>query len=115
MKNLNQFSITGFIGNDAEISAVGNNKKARFSVALNETKKVGEEEQKVTTWINFEAIRKPENAAEFNILKKGTKVTIHGRFAVEDYDKKDGTHVNGIAFIATKCELFTEDEKEEAK
>ena len=115
MKTFNHFSVSGRIGKDATIANAGNNKKATFSIALNTAHKnaAGETTSTATAWIDFEAIRKPEKANEFEALKKGAFLTINGPFEANEFDTKEGKHRQVIVFVATSWEPVTADNNEE--
>ena len=117
MKTFNHFSVSGRIGKDATIANAGNNKKATFSIALNTAHKnaAGETTSTATAWIDFEAIRKPEKANEFEALKKGASLTINGTFEANEFDTKEGKHVKQIVFKAISWEPVKEDDKKEDK
>lgn len=117
MKTFNHFSVSGRIGKDATIANAGNNKKATFSIALNTAHKnaAGETTSTATAWIDFEAIRKPEKANEFEALKKGAFLTINGTFEANEFDTKEGKHVKQIVFKAISWEPVKNDDQEEKK
>ena len=84
----NSFVITGFVAKDAEIRTFTNNDVARFPMAI------GRKETK-------EAWRK-SGSASFELLKKGTLLTIEGYLKPEEWTDKNGTKQNGIKFVAKK-------------
>ena len=67
----NNFAVTGFVGKDAEIRQFTTASVARFSLAIARNEKNGEENSRVSAFINVEAWRKNENAASFDKLTKG--------------------------------------------
>lgn len=72
----NNFAVTGFVGKDAEIRQFANASVARFSLAVSRLEKNGEESNRVSAFMNFEAWRKNENAGAFDQLTKGTMLTV---------------------------------------
>ena len=67
----NNFVVTGFIGKDAEIRKFTNASVARFSIAVGRSEKNGDEDVRVSAFMNVEAWRKNENTSSFEILTKG--------------------------------------------
>ena len=107
----NSFAVTGFIGKDAEIRQFNNASVARFSLAVARTEKSGEETSRVAAFMNIEAWRKNENASDFDILKKGTMLTVEGHFKPEEWTDKEGAKHNRIILVATK--FYPTPDKEE--
>ena len=64
----NNFAVTGFVGKDAEIRQFTTASVARFSLAIGRIEKNGEENSRVSAFINVEAWRKNENADSFDKL-----------------------------------------------
>ena len=54
----NNFAVTGFVGKDAEIRQFTTASVARFSLAIARNEKNGEENSRVSAFINVEAWRK---------------------------------------------------------
>lgn len=71
----NNFAVTGFVGKDAEIRQFTTASVARFSLAIARNEKNGEENSRVSAFINVEAWRKNENAESFDKLTKGAMLT----------------------------------------
>lgn len=108
----NNFTVTGFVGKDAEIRQFTNASVARFPLAVSRLEKNGEESNRVSAFINFEAWRKNENARSFDQLTKGTMLTVEGYFKPEEWADKDGVKHNRIVMVAVK--FYPAIEKEEA-
>ena len=72
----NSFVVTGFIGKDAEIRSFSTASVARFSVALSRPEKSEENPHYISAFINVEAWRKNESKESFEVLKKGSLVTM---------------------------------------
>ena len=62
--------------------------------------------------MNVEAWRKNENTSSFEILTKGTMLTVEGYFKPEEWTGDDGVKRNRIVMVATK--FYETPEKEEA-
>lgn len=108
----NSFAVTGFVGQDAEIRQFATASVARFSLAIGRTEKKGEEDVRVSAFINVEAWRKNESAS-FELLKKGTMLTIEGYFKPEEWIDQNGTKRNRTILVATK--VYEPVEKPEKK
>ncbi len=114
----NNFTVTGFVGKDAEIRQFTNASVARFPLAVSRLEKNGEESVRVSAFINFEAWRKNENAGSFDQLTKGTMLTVEGYFKPEEWADRDGVKHNRIVMVAVKFYLTVEkdeDTEESAK
>ena len=108
----NNFVVTGFIGKDAEIRKFTNASVARFSIAVGRSEKNVDEDVRVSAFMNVEAWRKNENTSSFEILTKGTMLTVEGYFKPEEWIGDDGVKRNRIVMVATK--FYETPEKEEA-
>ena len=69
----NNFTVSGFVGKDAEIRQFANASVARFSLAVGRQEKNGEETNRVSAFMNMEAWRKNEHTESFDKLTKGTQ------------------------------------------
>lgn len=108
----NTFAVTGFVGQDAEIRSFATASVARFSLAVSRQEKSGDQTSRVSAFQNFEAWRKNENTDSFDILTKGTLLTVEGYFKPERWTDKDGIEHNRITMVAVK--FYPAAEKEEA-
>lgn len=54
----NTFTVTGFVGKDAEIRSFTSASVARFSLAVGRQEKSGDQTSRVSAFLNFEAWRK---------------------------------------------------------
>lgn len=107
----NTFAVTGFLGKDAEIRQFTNASVACFPLAVSRQEKNGEETTRVSAFMNIEAWRKNENTGSFDILAKGTMLTVEGCFKPEEWSE-NGTKRNRIVMTAVK--FYPPVEKEEA-
>ena len=87
----NNFAVSGFVGNNAEIRQFATSSVVRFSLAISRQEKNGEETTRVSAFMNFEAWRKNENAEAFSQLTKDTLLTVEGYCKPEDWTDKDGS------------------------
>ena len=62
----NNFTVSGFVGKDAEIRQFANASVARFSLAVGRQEKNGEETNRVSAFMNMEAWRKKEHTESFD-------------------------------------------------
>ena len=98
----NNFAVTGFVGKDAEIRQFTNASVARFSVAIARNEKNGEENSRVSAFVNVEAWRKNENTESFDKLTKGTMLTVEGYFKPEEWSDQEGVKHSRVLLVATK-------------
>ena len=106
----NNFTVTGFVGKDAEIRQFTNASVARFPLAISRQEKNGEESNRVSALMSVEAWRKNENTGAFDQLTKGTLLTVEGYFKPEA--DNGGVKHNRIVMVAVK--FYPAVEKEEA-
>lgn len=100
---VNSIVLTGHAGADVVIKTYGNQKLARFNLAVNEYHKDQQGEIiKKTNWFTITLWNGHAELAEKEI-KKGSKVTVIGKLQTNIYDAKDGTkryttdiHVNEL-------------------
>lgn len=98
----NNFTVSGFVGKDAEIRQFTNASVARFSLAINRQEKNGEETNRVSAFMNVEAWRKNDHTDSFGQLTKGTLLTVEGFFKPEEWEDKDGVNHSRLVMVATK-------------
>ena len=108
----NNFTVSGFVGKDAEIRQFANASVARFSLAVGRQEKNGEETKRISAFMNIEAWRKNENTGSFDQLTKGTLLTVEGYFKPEEWTDKDGVLHNRIVTVAVKFYPAVEKEEE---
>ena len=107
----NSFAVTGFVAKDAEIRQFTNASVARFP----RQEKNGEDTKRVSAFVNMEAWRKNENADSFDVLTKGTLLTVEGYFKPEEWADKDGVLHNRIVMVAVRFYPAVEKEEEPAE
>lgn len=98
----NNFTVSGFVGKDAEIRQFTNASVARFPLAIGRQETNGEENKRVSAFVNVEAWRKNGHTESFGQLAKGALLTIEGFFKPEEWNDKDGVKHNRIVMVATK-------------
>lgn len=98
--------LIGITGRDSEMryspegTAITN-----LSVATNFGKKVKGEWENHTNW--YRVTLYGALAEKFSNLEKGTRVYVVGRFAVNEYDKKDGTRGYSLDITAMHVESLS--------
>ena len=114
MKTMNNFQISGFVVNNATVNQFATASVARFGISVRRTEKIGDTEKKVSAILNIEAWKSNENAADLNLLTKGTRLTVEGYFKPEEWTDKDNVNHNTIKLVATKFfEMKSEDKSGE--
>ena len=108
----NNFAVTGFVAKDAEVRQFTTTSVARFPLAVARQEKNGEDTKRISAFMNIEAWRKNENTGSFDLLTKGTLLTVEGYFKPEEWTDKDGVLHNRIVTVAVK--FYPAVEKEEA-
>ncbi len=92
MSNLrNSVRLTGFLGSDPEIKAIGEKKKvARVSIATSDSYKNDKGEKiEETQWHNLVMWDRIASVAE-NYLHKGSEVSVEGKLSSRSYTDKEG-------------------------
>ena len=108
----NNFTVTGFVGKDAEIRQFTTASLARFSLPTGRGARTGQDNNRVSAFINVEAWRKNENADSFDKLTKGSMLTVEGYFKPEEWSNQEGVKHNRVLLVATK--FYETPDKEEA-
>ena len=111
----NNFTVTGFIANNAEIRQFTTTSIARFPLAVSRLETHGEETNRVTAYLNIEAWRKNGHTESFDQLVKGAQLTISGYFKPDSWVDQQGTKHCRILFVATKISEVAEKEETPAE
>ena len=90
----NQFAVSGFVGKDAEIRQFTTASVARFPLAVSRQERNGEETKRTSAFMNVEAWRKNDHTESFDIVKKGTLLTVEGYFKPEEWADNEGVKHN---------------------
>ena len=104
MQNNNNFQISGFIAQDAQIRQFTTASVARFPLAVARTEKIEGEDKRVSALMRIECWRKNETAADFELLAKGNRVQISGYFRPDEWTDKNGVKHNHIIMVAQSVE-----------
>lgn len=105
----NKFTVTGYVGKDAEIRNFKTSSVAHFLLAVSRSEK--DNTSYVSAFMSMEAWRKNENLESFNILKKGNLITVEGYFKPDEWTDETGKKRNRIVFVASKFSLASDKEE----
>ena len=111
----NNFTVTGFVANNAEIRQFTTASVARFSLAVSRLETHGEETNRVTAYLNIEAWRKNGHTESFDQLVKGAQLTISGYCKPDCWVDQQGTKHCRILFVATKISEVAEKDETPAE
>lgn len=97
--------ITGRITADARVNETKNNKKVvGFSIAINDSYKTKDGEQrKITTYVDCSFWR-TANIAPY--LKKGTLVTLYGRIGINIWQTRDSQPKASLSFYTLRIDFL---------
>jgi len=107
MDGLNQVTLIGSAGKDAETKLIGENSQvATFSLATNRSYKDKKGEKKTQTeWHNIEVWAETAKFAG-NYVKKGSLVLVQGSIRYDKYEGKDGQPKERAKIVADRIQLF---------
>lgn len=106
MSGINCVNLAGNVGRDPEMKFTqGGTAVLKFSVAINERRKVGEKWEDQVEWVNCVAwSKRAEGLAK--VLTKGTPVAVVGKLRTRSWEDKDGNkrystevHVDDVALM----------------
>ena len=113
MNAMNNFTISGFVVNDAEVKSFDKASVARFGLSFRTTEKKGDQEVKKSSILNMETWLKKDDTATLGMLKKGTLIKVEGFFKADTYSK-DGKEIHKTIYAVTKIELVETKASKEA-
>lgn len=113
MNAMNNFTISGFVVNDAEVKSFDKASVARFGLSFRTTEKKGDQEVKKSSILNMETWLKKDDTATLDMLKKGILIKVEGFFKADTYTK-DGKEVHKTIHAVTKIELIETKASKEA-
>ena len=111
----NNFTVSGFVANDAQIRQFTTASVARFPLTVSRLETHGEGTNRVTAYLNIEAWRKNGHTESFDQLVKGAKLTIAGYCKPDVWVDQQGTKHCRILFVATKISPVAEKEETPAE
>ncbi|WP_068475439.1 single-stranded DNA-binding protein [Saccharicrinis aurantiacus] len=100
--------LSGYVGNDATIKEVGNQKAINFDIAVSRDYKNNKGEKvERTEWIRAAIWKKRESETNLaDYLKKGTKVLIEGEPTCSAYTSQTGEAKSSINVTVKEIELL---------
>lgn len=106
----NRVTLLGHLGQDVELRELAEGKKlARFSLATNEFRRIGEgEPERTTTWHNLVAWDQLAQSIS-DKLHKGSKVMIEGKIAYRQYETSAGEKRNQTEIVVTAFRKLDKD------
>ena len=107
----NNFTVSGFVANTAEIRQFTTASVARFPLAVSRLETHGEETNRTTAYLNIEAWRKNEHTESFDQLVKGARLLVTGYLKPDAWVDQQGTKHCRILFVATKISPVAETEE----
>lgn len=112
---INKVALLGRVGNDLELTKVGENQKVSISLATSETyKDKAGEKQTVTEWHNVVLWNKlAELAAKY--VKKGNLIYISGKIKYSTSEKPTGEKTYFTNIIGNEIKFISSDQHKEAK
>lgn len=105
MNAMNNFTISGFVVNDAKVKNFEKASVAHFGLSFRTTEKKGDQEVKKSSILDMETWIKKDDTATIDMLKKGTLIKVEGFFKADSYTN-DGKEVHKTVFAVTKIELI---------
>ena len=76
MNAMNNFTISGFVVNDAKVKNFEKASVARFGLSFRTTEKKGDQEVKKSSILDMETWIKKDDTATIDMLKKGTLIKV---------------------------------------
>lgn len=101
---MNNFTISGFVVNNAEVHNFEKSSIARFGISYRTSVKKDDQEIKLSAILNIETWIKNDDTATLDLLQKGKLIKVEGFFKADTYTK-DGKDFHVTKMTATKIEL----------
>lgn len=107
---VNTVILSGNLGKDAEIKQLDGFSVAEFNLAVQDSKKVGEEWQNNSIWISIKMF----NPSEYLMknLKRGANVLVQGKYQINTYEKED-KKISYHYILASKIDCIRKISQEE--
>ncbi len=112
--NPNNFHLSGFVAVDATIKNFDTSAVARFPLSIARKETQGEQTIRKSALINCECWSKSAISPRFELLKKGTLVSISGYIRPDEYTDKEGKTQQRITFVVVSVSVPAKAEKMEA-
>lgn len=110
MNAMNNFTISGFVVNNAEVHNFEKSSIARFGISYRTSVKKDDQEIKLSAILNIETWIKNDDTATLDLLQKGKLIKVEGFFKADTYTK-DGKDFHVTKMTATKIELVQKNSK----
>ena len=107
----NNFTISGFVVNNAEVHNFEKSSIARFGISYRTSVKKDDQEIKLSAILNIETWIKNDDTATLDLLQKGKLIKVEVFFKADTYTK-DGKDFHVTKMTATKIELVRKTAKE---
>ena len=111
MNAMNNFTISGFVVNNAEVHNFEKSSIARFGISYRTSVKKDDQEIKLSAILSIETWIKNDDTATLDLLQKGKLIKVEGFFKADTYTK-DGKDFHVTKMTATKIELVQKTAKE---
>ena len=92
MNAMNNFTISGFVVNNAEVHNFEKSSIARFGISYRTSVKKDDQEIKLSAILNIETWIKNDDTATLNLLQKGKLIKVEGFFKADTYTKNKKYH-----------------------
>lgn len=103
---MNQINLIGRVGKAPEVKTLESGKVAKFSLAVSEKVRKGDERIEETEWFNVCVFGKTAEVVE-RFVAKGDKVFISGKYKTREYEK-DGEKKRFSEVLVAQLELLGE-------
>lgn len=110
MNAMNNFTISGFVVNNAEVHNFEKSSIARFGISYRTSVKKDDQEIKLSAILNIETWIKNDDTATLDLLQKGKLIKVEGFFKADTYTK-DGKDFHVTKMTATKIELVRKQQR----
>lgn len=110
MTDVNTLTIVGRIVKDAEFRQMGNSLNARFSIAVNKSRKVNDAWEDEVSYIDIQAWSRLAESM-VGALKRGTRVAVMG-YLKQDRWEQDGQQRSKLMVVAN--DIIVDAPKEQA-
>ncbi|MCC8115098.1 MAG: single-stranded DNA-binding protein [Bacteroidales bacterium] len=112
--NPNNFNLSGFVAVNATIRSFEKSSVARFPLSISRKEGEGDQAVRKSALINCECWDKNASSPRFDLLKKGTLVSISGYIRPDEFTDKEGKLQQRIVFVVTSVSVPAKAEKEMA-
>jgi single-strand DNA-binding protein len=109
---INTVTIAGYLGRDPDSQVTEDGRAiALFTVAVNEIYGQGDDQKKLTHWVDCISFGKIAEVIE-TYLMKGSKVTVSGRIRQNKWESSDGRKNSKLVVIVEQLEFMSRKDSE---